>query len=57
MSKRNPGKGGPPNPQGRAGSPISLYPLSFEDAVTGLGQVKPPQPEKKPKAMPKKGKG
>lgn len=47
-----------PNPKGRAGEPISLHPLSFEDAVAGLAQVKPPEPEnKKPKAKPKKGSG
>jgi hypothetical protein len=43
------------NPHGRAGEPISLHPLSFEDAVAGLAQVKTPEPEKKkPKAKPKK---
>jgi hypothetical protein len=46
-----------PNPQGRAGTPVSLYPLSFEEAVSGLAQVKMPGPDsKKPKAKPKKGK-
>jgi predicted nucleic acid-binding protein len=36
-------------------SPVSLYPLSFEEAVSGLAQVKMPDPEgKKPKATPKK---
>jgi hypothetical protein len=45
------------NPAGRAGSPISLYPLSFKEAVAGLAQVKMPEPEvKEPKAQPKKGK-
>jgi hypothetical protein len=44
-----------PNPAGRAGAPISLYPLSFKEAVSGLAQVKMPEPDsKKPKA--KKGK-
>jgi hypothetical protein len=46
-----------PNPKGRAGEPLSLHPLSFEEAVSGLAQVKMPESEKKkPKASPKKGK-
>jgi hypothetical protein len=46
-----------PNPKGRAGEPISLHPLKFEEAVAGLAQVKMPEPEKKkPKITPKKGK-
>jgi hypothetical protein len=45
-----------PNPKGRAGEPISLAPLTFEEAVAGLAQVKMPEPEKtKPKAKPHKG--
>jgi hypothetical protein len=44
-----------PNPAGKAGSPVSLYPLSFEEAVAGLAQVKMPEKEK-PKAKPAKGK-
>jgi hypothetical protein len=47
MKKRN------TNPKGRAGEPISLLPLSFDEAVSGLAQVKPPKKEK-PKAKPKK---
>jgi hypothetical protein len=44
------------NPKGRVGKPISLHPLSFEEAVSGLAQVKMPEPEnKKTKAKPKKG--
>jgi len=40
-----------PNPKGRAGEPVSLHPLSFDEAVEGLAQTKPPDPEKKkPKA-------
>jgi hypothetical protein len=47
-----------PNPKGREGAPISLKPLSFDEAVAGLAQAKPPEPEnKKPKAKPKKGTG
>jgi hypothetical protein len=46
----------PPNPAGRAGFPVSLYPLSFEEAVSGLAQVKMPGQSKKPTAKPKKGK-
>ena len=44
-------KSAPRNPQGRAGAPVSLYPLSFDEAVTGLAQVKPPE---KPQAKPKR---
>jgi hypothetical protein len=44
-----------PNPKGRAGEPISLRPLSFEEAVLGLAQVKLPEHEKKkPEAKPRK---
>jgi hypothetical protein len=43
------------NPAGKAGTPVSLYPLSFREAVAGLAQVKMPEKEK-PKAQPKKGK-
>jgi hypothetical protein len=47
-----------PNPAGKQGAPVSMYPLSFEDAVAGLAQVKPPEPEdKKPQAKPKKANG
>jgi hypothetical protein len=45
-----------PNPAGKRGAPVSLHPLSFDEAVAGLAQVKPPEKEK-PKATPKKGKG
>jgi hypothetical protein len=46
-----------PNPAGKEGAPVSLYPLSFEEAVSGLAQVKMPEPEtKEPKATPAKGK-
>jgi hypothetical protein len=46
-----------PNPAGKEGVPVSLYPLSFEEAVSGLAQVKMPGPDsKKPKAKPSKGK-
>ena len=44
-----------PNPAGKAGLPVSLYPLSFTEAVAGLAQVKMPEKEK-PKAKPQKGK-
>ena len=45
-----------PNPAGKTGVPISLHPLSFDEAVAGLAQVKPPEPEKeKPKAKLAKG--
>jgi hypothetical protein len=40
-----------PNPAGKEGVPVSLHPLSFDEAVSGLAQVKMPEPEKeKPKA-------
>jgi hypothetical protein len=42
-----------PNPNGVKGEPISLYPLSFEEAVAGLAQVKMPENGKK-KPKPKK---
>jgi len=40
-------KKGNPNPAGKVGQPVSLRPLSFDEAVAGLAQVKPPEPEKK----------
>jgi hypothetical protein len=46
-----------PNPAGKEGSPVSLYPLSFDEAVSGLAQTKMPEPKEKPKATPKKGNG
>jgi hypothetical protein len=46
-----------PNPAGKEGAPVSLYPLSFEEAVSGLAQVKMPEPNsKKPPAKPGKNK-
>jgi len=45
----------PRNPAGREGQPVSLYPLSFEEAVAGLARVKMPEKEKT-KAKPAKGK-
>lgn len=36
-----------PNPAGKAGIPVSLYPLSFDEAMTGLAQTKIPESEKK----------
>jgi hypothetical protein len=44
-----------PNPAGKEGQPLSLYPLSFKEAVAGLAQVQMPEKDK-PKAKPKKGK-
>jgi len=39
------------NPKGRTGEPISLSPLTFEEAVSGLAQIKAPESKrKKPKA-------
>lgn len=56
MAKKKPEKEGP-NPAGRAGAPVSLYPLSFDEAVAGLAQTKMPEPDnKKPPAKPAKGK-
>ena len=47
-----------PNPSGKAGNPVSLYPLSFQDAVVGLAQVRMPETgKKKPSAKPKKANG
>jgi len=46
-----------PNPAGKAGAPVSLYPLSFDEAVSGLAQTKMPELDsKKPPAKPAKGK-
>jgi hypothetical protein len=46
-----------PNPAGKEGVPVSLYPLSFTEAIAGLAQVKMPEPEKKkPSTKPPKGK-
>jgi hypothetical protein len=55
-SKTNRARNKPRNPAGRVGAPVSLYPLSFKEAVAGLAQVKMPEPEsKKPKTKPAKG--
>jgi hypothetical protein len=43
-----------PNPAGNRGMPVSLYPLSFQDAVSGLAQVQMP-PKNKQKAISPKG--
>jgi hypothetical protein len=37
-----------PNPAGKEGTPVSLYPLSFKEAVAGLAQVQ--MPKDKPEA-------
>jgi hypothetical protein len=44
------------NPAGKEGAPVSLYPLSFEEAVSGLAQTKMPEPDSKKPAKPAKGK-
>jgi hypothetical protein len=51
-------KAKPRNPAGRRGAPLSLHPLSFEDAVTALAQIQMPakSKRKKRKAKPAKGK-
>jgi len=39
------------NPAGKEGMPVSLYPLSFTEAVAGLAQVRMPEkqkPQRKP---------
>jgi hypothetical protein len=46
----------PRNPAGRRGAPVSLYPLSFEEAVTALGQVQMPAKPKRKKRKAVKGK-
>jgi hypothetical protein len=52
---RSPHKRAARNPAGRNGAPVSLYPLSFKEAIAGLAQVKMPERDsKKPKI--KKGK-
>jgi hypothetical protein len=45
-----------PNPAGKEGLPVSLDPLSFDEAMSGLAQVKMPEKEK-PQVKPKKGNG
>lgn len=46
----------PRNPAGQKGQPVSLYPLSFDEAVSGLAQTKMPETDnKKPPAKPEKG--
>jgi len=42
----------PPNEAGREGKPISLAPLSFDEALDGLLGVKP-EPKGEPKATKK----
>jgi hypothetical protein len=43
-----------PNPAGKEGAPVSLYPLSFKEAIAGLAQVQMPEREK-PKAKTARG--
>jgi len=46
------------NPKGREGARVSFTPLNFDEAISGLAQVKLSESEKKkPKASPKKDKG
>jgi hypothetical protein len=55
--KSTPKRRASPNPAGREGQPVSLYPLSFDEAVSGLAQTKMPEADnKKPPAKPTKGK-
>jgi hypothetical protein len=57
MKAKQKRKDAAPNPAGKAGRPVSLYPLSFTEAVAGLSQVKMPERTKeKPKATPKRSK-
>jgi hypothetical protein len=35
-----------PNPAGKEGMPLSLYPLTFQDAFSGLAQVQMPAKDK-----------
>jgi hypothetical protein len=42
-----------PNPNGKDGKPITLAPLSFDEALDGLLGVKP-EPKEKPKEAKKK---
>jgi hypothetical protein len=55
--KRQSNKQKTPNPAGRKGAPVSLYPLSFNEAVAGLAQVKLPETGKKTSKSGKKGNG
>jgi hypothetical protein len=44
------------NPKGREGERVSFRPLSFDEAISGLAQVKPPEIKKpsEKKRKPKK---
>jgi hypothetical protein len=44
-----------PNPAGKEGTPVSLYPLSFNDAVSGLAQVQMPAKDKPEAKFTKRG--
>jgi hypothetical protein len=41
-----------PNPNGKAGKPISIPPMSFEDAVRKMLATAPPKAEPKPAKKP-----
>jgi hypothetical protein len=41
-----------PNPNGKAGKPIILPPISFDDAVRKMLSTEPPKPTPKPKKKP-----
>jgi hypothetical protein len=43
-----------PNPNGKAGNPITLPPMTFEDAVKKMLGTQPPKDEPKPKKAVKK---
>lgn len=42
-SKKSKSRKPNPNPAGRKGEPLSLYPLRFEETVSDLLKVSPPQ--------------
>jgi hypothetical protein len=41
-----------PNPNGKAGNPITLPPMSFDDAVRKMLSTQPPKAEPKPAKKP-----
>lgn len=43
-----------PNRKGREGNPISLAPLTFDEALRKMLATEPPKPEPKPQKQPAK---
>jgi hypothetical protein len=47
-------KSSTPNKNGREGNPISLTPLTFDEALRKMLATEPPKPEPKPQKKPAK---